>query len=138
MERLDLAETERQAVVKVRLAQRLFRSRLSASARRCRVTGVTNQAYLRASHIKPWRDCSDAERQDPNNGLLLAPHVDLLFDQGYLSFEDDGTVLTARYLDPAVLRAWRLDRVRKVAPFSVKQAKYLAHHRKHVFEKRKV
>ena len=134
----DLALTEKTAVIKQRLAQSLFRRRLSATQGSCRVTGVNDRLHLRASHVKPWRDCSPAERQDPNNGLLLAPHVDHLFDQGYLSFEDDGTVLVSPHLDRTVLDAWGLDPTRKGTPFSVEQAKYLAHHRKHVFEKRKV
>jgi len=60
-----------------------------------------------------------------------------LFDQGYLSFEDDGTVLVSRHLDRAMLDAWGLNPVREGTPFSVEQATYLAHHRKNVFKKRK-
>lgn len=137
MERPDLDETTKHAMVKVRLAQRLFRARLAAARQSCCLTGVKNRNYLRASHIKPWRDCDDRERQDPNNGLLLAPHVDHLFDKGYLSFEDDGTILVSRQLDRKVLEAWGLAGVKKVTPFSVEQAQYLAHHRKHVFERRR-
>ena len=92
---------------------------------------------MRASHVKPWQVSDPTERQDPDNGLLLAPHVDHLFDQGYLSFEEDGTVLVSKSLDRTVLEAWGLAGIKKVAPFSRKQAKYLAYHRKYVFEKRK-
>ncbi len=132
----DLPWTEKTAVIKQRLAQSLFRRRLGATQRSCRVTGISDRAHLRASHVKPWRDCSASERQDPNNGLLLAPHIDHLFDQGYLSFEDDGSVIVSKHLSRTVIMAWGLDGVDKVAPFSVEQAKFLAHHRKHVFKKR--
>ncbi|CAM5798368.1 HNH endonuclease [Rhizobacter fulvus] len=45
---------------------------------------------LIASHIKPWRDSSNVERLDPTNGLLIAVHVDKLFDRHLLSFELQG------------------------------------------------
>ena len=134
-ERPDLTQTEKTTVIKQRLAQRLFRERLKAADCRCRVTGISDPAHLRASHIKPWAESSDQERQDPANGLLLAPHVDHLFDAGYLSFEDDGTVLTSKDLDTKLLEAWGLEGVRKVAPFSAKQAGYLEYHRRVVFKK---
>ena len=134
-DRPDLTETEKRVVIKQRLAQRLFRERLKSADCRCRITGIRDSKHLRASHIKPWAECSDAERQDPANGLLLAPHVDHLFDAGFLSFEDDGTVLVSPLLERAVLEAWGLQGVTKVAPFSVKQAGYLAYHRTVVFRK---
>jgi len=133
----DLPLTEKTAIIKQRLAQRLFRARLRANDCRCRVTGVSDPEHLRASHIKPWAKCTDRERQDPANGLLLAPHVDHLFDAGFISFEDDGTVLVSRHLDKAVLEAWGLETGKKTtgAQFPEEQAGYLAWHRRSVFEK---
>jgi len=50
------------------------------------VTGLAMSKLLRASHIKPWAACAaDAERLDVYNGLLLAPHLDALFDAGLIS-----------------------------------------------------
>jgi hypothetical protein len=129
----DLEITEKLTVVKARLAQTLFRSRLAAADCRCRVTGVTERNLLRASHIRPWAKSNDRQRQDPNNGLLLAPHVDLLFDAGYLTFEDDGTVRIADCIGKDVLKAWGLHQVGSVAAFSKAQGVYLAYHREHVF-----
>jgi predicted restriction endonuclease len=60
---------------------------------RCAITGLAIPELLRASHIKPWADCAtDAERLDVYNGLLLAPHLDALFDQGFITVADDGAV----------------------------------------------
>ena len=129
----DMETTEKMTVIKSRLAQRLFRSRLAAADCRCRVTGVTDRRLLRASHIRPWAKSDDRQRQDPNNGLLLAPHVDMLFDAGYLTFEDDGTVRVSDQIKEAVLKAWGLHQIKKVAAFSSEQAVYLSYHRKHVF-----
>jgi hypothetical protein len=135
VERTDLTRTEKHVVIKQRLAQRLFRERLKAVDCRCRLTGVCDPQHLRASHIKPWAQCDDRERQDPANGLLLAPHVDHLFDAGYLAFEEDGTVLVSRQLDAGVRKAWGLEGVKQVSPFSAEQERYLEYHRRVVFRK---
>ena len=49
---------------------------------------MENPVYLVASHCKPWRDATNEERLDDENGLLLTPSVDHLFDRGFIGFED--------------------------------------------------
>jgi hypothetical protein len=48
-----------------------------------------------ASHIKPWRCATNLERLDRHNGLLILPQYDKLFDRGFISFKDDGGILTS-------------------------------------------
>jgi HNH endonuclease len=62
---------------------------------RKRITGITERALLRASHIKPWADCTDGEHLDVHNGLLLSALWDAAFDRGLVSFADDGSVLVS-------------------------------------------
>jgi predicted restriction endonuclease len=62
------------------------------------MTGITERALLRASHIKPWADCADSERLDVHNGLLLSALWDAAFDRGLVSFADDGSVLASPLL----------------------------------------
>lgn len=58
---------------------------------RCPLTGITDPALLRASHIIAWKDCaSDADRLDVHNGLLLSALWDAAFDRGLVTFDDDG------------------------------------------------
>jgi putative restriction endonuclease len=59
----------------------------------CRITKVENPVHLRASHCKPWRDSTKQERLDGENGLLLTPSIDHLFDRGFISFEDKGRLI---------------------------------------------
>jgi putative restriction endonuclease len=40
---------------------------------------------LVASHIKPWRHCSSAERLDVRNGLTACPTHDVAFDTGLIT-----------------------------------------------------
>jgi len=99
----------------------------------CRLTGVTDRRFLRASHIKPWSKSDSREKLDGNNGLLLAPHIDHLFDKGFISFEDDGSVMTSKSLPQSVQAAWGLTPDARTKPFSPPQARYLAYHRESVF-----
>ncbi len=61
----------------------------------CRITGVNREEHLRASHCKPWRDATNEERLDGENGLLLTPSIDHLFDRGFIAFEDSGQVIVS-------------------------------------------
>lgn len=63
---------------------------------RCAVTGTT--FAVRASHIKPWRDCNENERLDPNNGLALVATLDALFDSHLISFDADGNIMLSSRL----------------------------------------
>ena len=54
---------------------------------------------LRASHIKPWTNCANSnERLDGYNALLLAPHIDLLFDRGCITFQDNDDLRLSKNL----------------------------------------
>jgi HNH endonuclease len=58
---------------------------------RCPLTGITDPALMRASHIVPWAECdSDAERLNVHNGLLLSALWDAAFDRALVTFDDDG------------------------------------------------
>ncbi|MDP8984702.1 MAG: HNH endonuclease [Pseudomonadota bacterium] len=134
-ERTDIGATEKQTLVNARRGQGLFRERVIELECRCRVTGVDSINHLRASHIKPWKDSSDFEKLDGNNGLLLAPHVDHLFDQGYIGFADIGDLLVSVRCPAELLEMWGINEAANVGPFRLAQRAYLAHHRAHVLKK---
>lgn len=65
-------ETNGLALVKARIGQGKFRdSLLKKFGVECVVTGINQEAFLVASHIKPWAVATNDERLDENNGLLL-------------------------------------------------------------------
>ena len=104
-----VSTTEREALTKARLGQGLFRHRVAEQEPICRVTGLARQVFLIASHIKPWRDSTHAERLDGANGLLLSPHVDKLFDRHYwISFDTDGQLIWQHEAAGDALRCWGL------------------------------
>ena len=129
----NIPVTEREQLVKARIGQGLYRSRVEMLEAGCRLTGVTDRRFLRASHIKPWSRSNSLEKLDGNNGLLLAPHIDHLFDKGFISFEDDGSVMTSKSLPQSVQVAWGLTPAARNKPFSPPQAQYLAYHRESIF-----
>jgi Predicted restriction endonuclease len=131
----SVPETTRQAVVLARRGQGLFKERVMKIEHRCRLTGVDRVEHLRASHCKPWRDANNIERLDGENGLLLTPDADHLFDRGFLSFEDSGKVLVSPVAHLPSLKAMGLDpaHLGNVGTFSEGQRTYLAYHRENVF-----
>lgn len=128
----DLEETVKQVLRNERRGQRVFRERVLQCEPACRLTGVSNPAHLRASHIKPWAQSDPRERLDGSNGLMLSPHVDHLFDRAYISFNDDGTLLVLNDDINQLLQRWGID-LREISttskPFNARQCAYLAHHR---------
>jgi hypothetical protein len=130
-----LGETEKEALVLARRGQGLFRERVQGIESRCRVTGVERAEHLRASHIKPWRDSTNQERLDGENGLLLTPSVDHLFDRGFISFEADGRLLVSPVAHADSLRRMGVptDRRVDVGRFARAQAGFLEYHRDAVF-----
>lgn len=95
----DIAETEKETLVKARRGQGRFRELLLNREPRCRITGVEKPEHLIASHIKPWRSASNDERLDPENGFMLTPSIDHLFDKGFISFDNSGSILLADVAD---------------------------------------
>ncbi len=94
-----LAETERTAIVKSRVGQGLFRKRLIDKYKgSCIITGVSAKKLLIASHIKPWVVSNNEERLSEENGLLLSPTYDKLFDYGLITFSNHGNMIISSQL----------------------------------------
>ncbi|WP_379654040.1 HNH endonuclease [Pseudoxanthomonas sp. UC19_8] len=132
-----LPETQREQLAKARIGQGLFRKCVMLVDPRCKVTGVEDARLLIASHIKPWRASSNTERINGFNGIMLSPHVDALFDEHLITFENDGAMHTHPSLDPQVLEAWGIPRATRVEPFRREQHVFLGHHRSSFHEKLK-
>lgn len=127
------SETEKQALVLARRGQGLFRNRVRAFEPQCRVTSVSSDRLLIASHIKPWKVATNDERLDGNNGLFLSPHVDKLFDAGFITFTKRGVIEVSQALDSDVLPKWRIDPRQNIGYFTSDQAYFLGHHQQNVF-----
>jgi hypothetical protein len=122
--------TEAERVVIQRIGQDIFRDALiDYWDGRCPMTGITERALLRASHIKPWANCSDAERLDVHNGLLLSALWDAAFDRGLVSFAADGSVLASPRLGQKERDALALAKTLPLQGLRDAHRVNLAHHR---------
>jgi len=129
-----LGPTERKQLVQARIGQGEFRRRVLGYWKRCAVTGCGIGRLLRASHIKPWSACSNRERMDRFNGILLAPHFDAAFDGGLISFDARGRMLLSRRLPAPEVHRLGL-KANGPVPFTSTHQQYLQYHRKYVFLK---
>jgi putative restriction endonuclease len=129
-----IPETDRISLVQARKGQGKFRTRVRELESACRITRVDRMEHLIASHIRPWRDSNNEERLDGENGLLLTPTVDHLFDKGFISFEDDGALIISPVAEENSLRRMGIrSKVRvNVGGFSAGQRHNLEFHRENV------
>jgi HNH endonuclease len=126
----DAPETEREAIIAARRGQGRFRAALiELWAGKCAVTKSRALSLLRASHIKPWRDCTNAERLDRHNGLLLIPNLDAAFDLGLISFADDGGILISPELKDEDAKLLGIKRGLKLVCVFEENKPFLAAHR---------
>jgi hypothetical protein len=121
--------TTKAQLIQARIGQGQFRERLlNLWSGACAITGCTVKHILRASHIKPWKDSSNEERLDPDNGLLLTANLDALFDKHLISFDEDGRMLVAKQIGNSELKALGLPQHMKRS-LNDQQRSYLALHR---------
>lgn len=126
--------TEAERLVIQRIGQDVFRASLMDYWQGCcPLTGITDPALLRASHIVPWAECdSDADRLDVHNGLLLSALWDAAFDRGLVTFDDEGLP----QFSPSLSAAARAElRWHKPLPLTELHRARLMRHRMQVFDK---
>ena len=101
----------------------------------CRVTGVDKSEHLIASHIKPWRSSKNTEKLDPENGFMLTPTIDHLFDKGFISFENNGELILSNNADRSVMnKLGVIDRPEQIYVPTISSDKkyYLGWHRDNI------
>jgi len=128
-----LSATEREAVIQSRIGQGQFRDSLIKYWRGCSVTGCKQFELLKASHIKPWRNSTPAERLDPFNGLLLIPNLDTCFDSGWISFDDEGKIILSSRLNQNTLLQLGINSDLKLSRVEPKHQDFLRYHRENLF-----
>ena len=117
---------------KTRINHDKFKEILLKKYCKCQLCNIQTQELLIASHIKPWAVCNAAEKTDPDNGLLLCPNHDRLFDQGLISFSDNGDIIISRLLNDPGFPIEELNKHMKI-DVTENRIKYLKYHREHVF-----
>lgn len=103
--RENILETEKDTLIKARIGQGHFRQMLAKYwGNACALTGFSQMEALRASHIIPWSqqtDATNSHRLDPENGLLLRADLDALFDRHLITFTDEGELVYSTLIPQA-------------------------------------
>ncbi len=123
-------DTETQSIIMTRIGQGQFRNQLIEYWNGCSVTNCRLTEVLVASHIKPWKDSTDTERLDVYNGLLLLSTIDKLFDKGYISFDNKGSIIISSFIEDYEVLGINEDMNIEVKKEHIK---YLNFHRKNIF-----
>lgn len=122
-------KTSRKGLVTSRVGQGWYRQALLEKFdRRCAATGIGVEEILVASHIVPWAEASDTERLDPENGILLSPNYDALFDRHMISFDAHGSLINSEMLDIEALISLGIDPATRIEVTEGMQP-YLSRHR---------
>ena len=97
---------------------------------------VSDERLLVASHIKPWYASDDKEKVDPKNGFLFTPTFDRLFDRGFITFEDDKTLVVSPWISPMNQKRLGIytGKVIDALPLDEKRKEYLEFHREYIFK----
>ncbi|HMR17674.1 MAG TPA: HNH endonuclease signature motif containing protein [Sphingobacterium sp.] len=122
---------EKETLILARIGQGKFRSDLIKAWGKCAISGYDDVSLLIASHIKPWSKCNNKEKVDPDNGLLLLPNYDKLFDRGVISFDKDGSIMISKlFADKDIFGIDDKMRIKLKAG----NKKYMEYHRKNIFK----
>ena len=133
-EQYGLDRTEKEAIIKSRMGQGIYRKESIKLWGDCSVTGFTKMDVLIASHIKPWKLSNNAERINPYNSLLLVPTIDKLFDRGYVGFEPNGQILLSDKITDADWRKINIHRDLKLRIVPEETKKFLEYHCEYRFD----
>lgn len=128
-------ETEKQALIKVRLGHSKLREDIIKIKSECEICGLSHNKLLIASHIKPWAKSDNIEKLDFENILLLCPMHDALFDKGFISFDDNGKILISKELNEGEQALVNINEDSCINIVSEKQKEYLKYHRDNIFIK---
>lgn len=110
---------------------------LNGEKPKCAICGceVCGKEYLVASHILPWGKASAEQKVDPNNGLLLCPNHDFLFDSLLVSFNKQGKIMISDLLTNENRRGFRVDANTRIN-LTPEKEEYMKLHREAFLNKR--
>ena len=122
-------KTQRSGLVTSRVGQGYYRQKIREKWNyKCPVTGCEILSILISSHILPWSESNHSERLDVENGILLSPDVDSLFDKHLISFTNDGELVLSNRITKEHLKKLGIPTDVKI-PISEGMKKYLNKHR---------
>jgi hypothetical protein len=137
LKNIKRAETEKIVSQKIRVGQNDFRQALLKNLKQCPITHINEKRLLIASHIKPWVYCDNSERLDINNGFLLSPLFDKLFDKsvGLITFTPQKEILISNKLTKDNIQRLGIVHRQVIDDLPVSgREEFLEYHRRYIFQ----
>ena len=141
-QRLEQEEVETNIAKKRthRIGSEKYRREVINYMPQCPFTKITDERLLIASHIKRYAICIKNKENDQAldylNGLALSPTYDKLFDQGYITFSDNGELICGTQLSSYTWEKLSINpnAKNKMRIFPEDREMYLDYHRNNVFQ----
>lgn len=115
--------TERAGLVISRVGQGAYRKRiLHRWEYKCAVTEFNRLDVLIASHIVPWAKATNDERLDVNNGILLSPTYDALFDKHLITFDHNGKIILSDKIEHSAYQKIGVtgnEQIHELSPYNI-------------------
>lgn len=132
----NFPQEEKKQLIRARVGQGEYRNKLLTQCPFCPITLISDDRLLIASHIKPWAISNDFEKTDPNNGLMLTPTFDRLFDRGFLSFTDDKKTILSPFLSNMTYSKIGISDNRIIPHLPIEgREEYMEYHRNNILKK---
>lgn len=124
-----ISKTTKEAIIQARVGQGKFRKDLIKRwSGKCVVTSFPVTSLLIASHIQPWALSTNEERLDADNGLLLSPNYNSLFDKFLISFSEHGELIKSDRISWEDLAFLQINPQARLNGLNSSNKKYLKYH----------
>lgn len=132
----SINEKKKQTLINARVGQGEYRNKLLEDCPFCPFTKVNDERMLIASHIKPWAKSDDKEKTDPKNGFMFTPTYDKLFDRGFITFDEDKTLIVSPWISPMNQKRLGIYTGKSIdtLPMCNRRETYLEYHREHIYK----
>ena len=132
----NLSQKMKETMIKARTGQGEYRNKLLLECPYCPFTLVNDERLLIASHIKPWSKSNDKEKIDPKNGFMLTPTYDRLFDQGFITFDDNKKLYVSPWISPMNQKRLNIytNKFIEYLQLDEKRIEYLKYHRENIYK----
>lgn len=113
-----------------------FKKKLINEGHCCPFTKISDERLLVATHIKPWVLSEVAEKLDYKNVFLFTPTYAHLFEKGFISFEDDKTLMVSPWISSINQERLEIYNGKQMSELKIdkKCVEYLSFHRDYIFK----
>jgi hypothetical protein len=131
-----MSEKKKETLIQARRGQGMYRQKLLEECPFCPISMINDERLLIASHIKPWAKSDDKAKVDPKNGFALSPNYDCMFDNGYMTFDSDKTIIVSPWISPMNQKRLGIYTGMKVPrlPLDDEREQYMIYHRENVYK----